>query len=204
MEMDVRLVGLDMARARLAQVNRQVDPVLRGALNTTATKTRTERYVKRMGGVFKSSILGARLGGADVRGKLTIKRARKGRMNSRIIPSSSGVRVDDYRRWFFEWLSPTRARVYVMGLRGKKLAAGFVNPASVGKKPLATRGDKRTASKIYRRNLKLQTAMGPSMAYWFQQLTGSETIRWTNIFLRQEFERRIRREIARYGAGAGQ
>jgi len=204
MEMGVRMVGTEFARARLAQINRQVDPVLRGALNTTATKARSERYVKRMGSVFKSSILGARLGGSDLRGKLTIKRARKGRMNSRIIPSSSGIRVDDYRRWLFEWLSPTRARVYVMGLRGKKLAAGFVNPASIGQKPMATRGDKRAGGKNYRRNIKLQTAMGPSMAYWFQQLTGSETIRWTNVFLRQEFERRVRREIARYGAGVGQ
>ncbi|MBA1227837.1 hypothetical protein [Stutzerimonas stutzeri] len=197
MRLSIKVSGLELAQARLAEVGRQVDPALRGALNTTATKARTERYVKRMRGVFKTSRLGSRLGNADVRGKISIKRARRGRMNSRIIPSSSGVRVDDYSRWFFEWISPTRARVFVFGLRGRKLAAGFVNPASIGQRPLSTRGDKRVGAKQYRRNLKLQAAMGPSMAYWFKQLTDGQTIRWTNIVLQQEFERRIKREIAK-------
>jgi len=197
MQLSIKVSGLEMAQARLAEVGRQVDPALRGALNTTATKARTERYVKRMRGVFKTSRLGARLGNADVRGKMAIKRARRGRMNSRIIPSSSGVRVDDYSRWFFEWINPTRARVFVFGLRGRKLAAGFVNPSSIGQRPLSTRGDKRVGAKLYRRNLKLQAAMGPSMAYWFKQLTDGQTIRWTNIVLQQEFERRIKREIAK-------
>lgn len=197
MQVSIKISGLEMARARLAEVNRQVEPALRGALNTAATKARTERYVKRMRGVFKTSRLGARLGNADVRGKMTIKRARRGRMNSRLIPSSSGVRVDDYNRWFFEWITPTRARVFVIGLRGRRLAAGFVNPASIGQKPLSARGDKRAGAKHYRRNLKLQAAMGPSMAYWFKQMTDGQTIRWTNIVLQQEFERRIKREIAK-------
>ena len=48
------------------------------------------------------------------------------------------------------------------------------------------------------KNTALSAALGPSAAYWFKQLSGSGTIRWTNIFLQQEFERRIRREIAKY------
>jgi hypothetical protein len=197
--MSVRVVGLDLAVARLAAVQRGVDPVLRGALNTTATKSRSERYIKPMGRLFKASVLGSRLGGADLRGKLVIKRARRGRMNSRVIPSGSGVRVDDYRRWVFEVLTPTRARIHVYGLGGRKVAAGFVNPASSKQAPLSTRSSKTTArGKTYAYKKALSAAMGPSTAYWFKQLSSSATIRWTNTFLQQEFERRIRLEIAKY------
>jgi hypothetical protein len=39
--------------------------------------------------------------------------------------------------------------------------------------------------------------MGPSTAYWFKQLADAGTVRWTNAFLQQEFESRIRKELAR-------
>ncbi len=187
--MSIRLVGREMAQARLAAVGRNVEPVLRGALNTTATRTRSERYIKPMRGLFKSSLLGSTLATADIRGRIAVKRAGRNRLNSRVIPSSSSIRVDDYRTWFFEWIDQTRARIWVKGLGGRKIAAGFVNPSSRGQRPLSTR---------YRKNTALTAALGPSAAYWFKQLSGAGTIRWTNIFLQQEFERRIRREIAKY------
>lgn len=198
MQVSVKFVGRELAQARLAAIGRKLDPVLRGALNTAATKGRTERYVKPMSKLLKSSVLGSRLGNADLRGRLTVKRARRGRMNSRIIPSSSGVRVDDYRRWVFEVLAPTRARIYVYGLRGRKVAAGFVNPASSRQAPLSTRSSKTTArGKTYAYSKALSAAIGPSTAYWFKQLSGSDTVRWVNIFLQQEFEKRMRKEIAK-------
>lgn len=194
MELSVRVVGLEQARAQLLAAGKKVDPVLRGALNTTATKSRTERYMKPMGALFKASVLGARLGNTDLRGKLAIKRAKRGRMNSRIIPSSSGVRVDDYRRWVYEILSPTRARIYVYGLGGRKVAAGFVNPASARQSPLSTRGGRTTASA--NREI-LRAALGPSAAFWFRKLSGSGTIAWVNAYLQQEFRKRMNRELSK-------
>ena len=46
MQLRVKIKGLEDARRKLERAGRRVDPVLRGALNTTATKTRAERYVK--------------------------------------------------------------------------------------------------------------------------------------------------------------
>jgi hypothetical protein len=196
MGVTIRVLGLKQAQKQLEAQAKKVDPVLRGALNSTATKGRTERYIKPMSKLFKSSVLGSRLGSADVRGKLTIKRARKGRMNSRIIPSSSSVRIDDYRRWVFEVLAPTRARVYVYGLRGRKVAAGFVNPASARAAPFRTRGSRTSArGKTYTTKKALSAALGPSAAYWFKQLTTTQTIKWTTDFLQEEFAKRMQKEL---------
>ncbi|MBN0308424.1 hypothetical protein JTL37_34640, partial [Pseudomonas aeruginosa] len=99
---------------------RRVDPVMRGALNTTATQTRKQRYNEPMRPAFTSAFANRRI---------VIKRARAGRMNARLIPSSSGVNVTAYRRWIFEPINSTRARIYVVGPNGRKVAAGFVNPS---------------------------------------------------------------------------
>ena len=196
MNVTIQVMGLKQAQKQLAAHGKKVDPVLRGALNSSATKSRTERYVKPMSKLFKSSVLGSRLGNADLRGKLTIKRARRGRMNSRIIPSGSGVRVDDYRRWVFEVLAPTRARIYVYGLRGRKVAAGFVNPASSRQAPLSTRSSKTTArGKTYAYKKALSAALGPSTAYWFKQLTTNQTMLWISDVLQQDFAKRMQKEI---------
>ena len=142
MQVKLKLNGVEQAMRQLQDAGKKIDPVLRGALNTTATKSRTQRYIKPLTGTFKSSVLGSRLEGADLRGKIAVKRAKAGRMNSRLIPSSSGVLVDDYRRWVFEAITPTRGRIYVYGLRGQKVAAGFVNPSSVRQAALSTRSGK--------------------------------------------------------------
>ncbi|HBO3486362.1 TPA: hypothetical protein L4S39_000402 [Pseudomonas aeruginosa] len=193
MRAPIRLVGVEQAQARLREAGRRVDPVMRGALNTTATQTRKQRYNEPMRPAFTSAFTNRRI---------VIKRARAGRMNARLIPSSSGVNVTAYRRWIFEPINSTRARIYVVGPNGRKVAAGFVNPSGRLQRPLSTRSQRaRTArgrspnvtSYTYRR--ALQEAQGPSVAYWFRLLTTGKTIRWTNAFLRQEFERRIRREL---------
>lgn len=191
--MSVRLVGREMAQARLAAIGRSVEPVARGAVNTTATRTRAERYVKPLAGAID---------GACLRRALRVKRANSRRMDARIIPSSSGVLVVNYRQWGFDVIDATRARIWVAGPNGKKIAAGFVNPSSRQRMPLSTRSgktvQKATGQRTYAYQRALQLAQGPSVAYWFRQFTDAGTIRWTNIFLQQEFERRIRREIAKY------
>jgi len=192
MQVNVRVVGAELGARRLAAQGRSVVPVLRGTLNTGATATRTERYVKPLRGTIKP---------ARARGALRIKRANSRRLNSRIIPSSSGVPITDYSSWGYDPIDATRARLWVKGPNGKKVAAGFVNPSSQGKLPLATKSsrarNKATGPKAYSYRLPLGVAMAPSVAYWFKQLSGAQTVRWTNIFLQKEFEKRIRRELAK-------
>lgn len=184
----IRSVGTEFAKARLAEVNRSVVPVLRGALNTTATKTRAERYVKPLNKTFA---------GARTRKGMKVKRANTRYMNSRLIPSSAGVEVPEYKTWGIEPIDATRARIWVLGPKGRKIAAGFVNPSSKGRKPLSTRSSKTTRNKTYAYSRPVQTAQGPSIAFWFKALTDSATVRWVNIFLQQEFERRIKKEVAK-------
>ena len=193
MNLGVRLVGRELAQARLAAIGRSVEPVARGAVNTTATRSRAERYVKPLAGTIDAPRL---------RRALRVKRANSRRMDARIIPSSSGVLVVNYRQWGFDVIDATRARIWVAGPNGKKIAAGFVNPSSRQRMPLSTRSGKTVqkagGQRTYAYQRALQLAQGPSVAYWFRQFTDAGTIRWTNIFLQQEFERRIRREIAKY------
>lgn len=183
MQVSLKVHGLEMAKARLAEVNRKIDPVLRGALNTTATKARTTRYVNPMRGALAPVM---------ARRSMRIKRARGRLTNARIIPSSSGVPVTMYSGWGYQKISATRARIWVRGPNGHKVAAGFVNPSSFARMPWSTRIKVRGAPKGF-----LAPALGPSAAYWFKQLTDRKTISWINGFLQQEFELRIRREIAK-------
>jgi hypothetical protein len=188
MQLGVRAVGVAQAQARLAAVGAGVEPVLRGSLNTTATKGRTERYVRPMANSIKA---------ARLRSALKIKRANSRLLNSRIIPSSSGIPVINYKTWGFDPIDATRGRIWVAGPRGRKVAAGFVNPASANRLPLSTRSSKTKGTKSYDYKRALQLAQGLSAAYWFKQLSDAETIRWFNSFLQQEFNKRVRREIAK-------
>ncbi|TLX54870.1 hypothetical protein DN824_20525 [Stutzerimonas nosocomialis] len=188
MHVNVRAVGVELAARRLEEVNRKVEPVLRGALNTTVTKTRTTRYIQPMRGSIK---------GARLRSALRVKRANTRRMEARIIPSSSGILVLNYQSWGYDEISPTRARIWVRGPNGRKVAAGFVNPASNQKLPWSTQGKQARGARGSAKWALRQSAIGPSAAYWFRLLTTNQTLRWTNTFLQQEFEKRVKREIAK-------
>ncbi|MCO7558031.1 hypothetical protein [Metapseudomonas otitidis] len=199
MRVSVTMAGADLARARLEAIGRKVEPVLRGTMNTGATQTRKTQYLQPLSRIINAAL---------VRERLVIKRANSRRLNARIIPSSSSVEVIRYASWGYDRIDATRGRIWVMGPSGRKVAAGFVNPSASNPQPLSTRSSRarqvgpntrnpERTSYTYRR--ALQNAQGPSIAYWFRQLTGSGTIRWVNAFLQQELERRIRREIARAG-----
>jgi len=178
MEVSVKLKGFEDAKRRLAASSRKIDPVMRGALNTTVSQTRKQRYVQPM----SRSIKGKRLNAA-----LKIKRANSRNMNARIIPSSSGILVLNYKTWGMDKIDATRARIWVIGSNGKKVAAGFINPSSSKKLPWSTRGKKARGG--------LRTAIGPSAAYWFKQLSRGNTIQWINAFLEREFARRVTKEL---------
>ena len=187
MELGIRVVGMEAARARLAEQGRKVEPVLRGALNTTAAKTRAERYVKPLSSTLK---------GARVRKAMKVKRANSKRSEARIIPSSSGVPIQYYKTWGYDPIDATHARLWVRAPNGRKVAAGFVNPSSAQKLPWNTRSKKaRQAGKNAWEHKRL--ALAPSVAYWFKALSAPDTVRWVSAYLQQEFEKRIRRELAK-------
>ncbi len=192
MNVTVRVMGLKQAQKQLEAQAKKVDPVLRGALNTTATKARAERFVKPLAQSIKPQ---------RVRTALKVKRARRGRMEARIIPSSSGVLVVNYRTWGFDVIDATRARIWVRGPRGRKIAAGFVNPSGSQKLPLSTRSSKTTGKgKTYAYKRALQLARGPSTAYWFKQLATTQTIKWTSDYLQAEFAKRLQKELLKGNA----
>ena len=190
MQLKVSLKGLDKAARELQRKQKRVAPVLRGALNTTATKARAERYVKP---------LGKTLAGKRVRAALRVKRARRGMMNSRIIPSSAGVPVALYKAWgILNAISPTRASIWVVGPNGKKQAAGFINPASSHKLPLGTKLlKKRGGGEKGKRGKETHLAHGPSVAHWFRGLSGRDTQAWVSSFLQDEFQKRMQKELAK-------
>ena len=180
MQIKVSIKGLDKAARHLERSQKKVAPVLRGALNTTATKSRTERYVKPL-----SKTLAAK----TVRGAMRIKRARRGLMNARVIPSSAGIPVTLYKSWgILNVISPTRASIWVAGPAGQKQAAGFINPASTGKLPLSTRGPKNTT-------VPPHAALGPSVAHWFRNMSDGGTVAWVSDFLQGEFQKRMQKEL---------
>lgn len=187
MNVTVRMVGVELASRQLAEQGKKIDPVLRGALNTTANKTRTDRYVKPMRAAIKP---------ARLRSAMKVKRANTRRMNARIIPSSSGITLLNYTSWGYDPIDATRARLWVRGPGGRKVAAGFINPASAQRLPWDTRSKRARQAKgnawEHRR-----LAMGPSAAYWFKALTDTQTIRWVNTYLQQEFAKRMRKELLR-------
>lgn len=197
--MRVRLVGVTAAEETLKRIGKKIDPVLRGALNTTATQVRKQRYNAPLRVAFPSGFINK---------AIVIKRANSKRRDARLIPSSSGVVVTQYKHWTFLRIDRTRARIVVTGPYGRKLAAGFVNPEGRKRLPLSTRSSKarvlKNPSKNRTPHIKnyvyahpLGEAMGPSVAHWFKVLTTPTTIRWTNVFLQQELWRRVRVELAK-------
>lgn len=186
MRINVRLEGVQAARNQLARMGRKVDPVVRGTLNTTATKTRNEQYVRPLNTTLKAK---------RVRQAIRIKRARRNLVQSRLIPSGAGVPVVEYASWGFDVLDKTRARIWVRGVHGRKVAAGFVNPSSVKQLPWMTKSVKNSDNKTYTYARALKTAIAPSVAHWFAQITTSNTVRWVNQFMAQELTRRLQQEL---------
>lgn len=190
--------GFKEARKQLESLGRKIDPVLRGALDTTAVETRKRRYTPAIAPMFK--------GRSFVNSRIVVKRVnlKRGRIDARLIPSSSGIYVTEYRKWGYQTISPTRARILVGSFKGHKVAAGFVNPASLGRQPWRTRSERvRNLKKppkfdsrpTYRYETGLSPALGPSVAFFFRRLTNRATLDFANKRLLLEFQRRLRREL---------
>lgn len=188
MEMRVGIKGVDAAIRELERKQKRVTPILRGTLNSTATKTRTERFVKPL-----SRYLAAK----NTRSAIRHRRADRRELVARLVPSGKSVPVANYKQWGFENAGhPTRARIWVMGPKGRKTAAGFVNPASKHQLPLATWFTRQKKGQVTRHSRKsLQPAPGLSVAYWFKGLMTPSTLVWTQRFMQKELMRRIEKEL---------
>ncbi|MEH6564640.1 MAG: hypothetical protein V7756_04865 [Halopseudomonas sp.] len=193
-------LSLDVKQIKEAEdvlrgLGRSVDPVLRGTLNSTGSYARTNEFGPPLRKLFRRK-------GRVSRG-LALKRAGTKRHEARIIAASSGVEVPEYARWGYTPISPTRAVVWVAGLNGHKVAAGFVNPAGSKRAPLRTRSSRKAkvaklggAQRDYRYNTaRPETALGPSLAYWFQSVVSQGAIKRVNEFMLAEFDRRLNAEI---------
>ncbi|CDF82647.1 hypothetical protein PKB_1282 [Pseudomonas knackmussii B13] len=198
------MAGVELARAQLAEIGREVEPDLRLALNTTVRRGRKELYVPALLRFFPSRRFLNR--------SMVIKLAGTRRLNARIIPSSSGVPVKDRKGWSFGGGRsgiPTRKQIFVPDINGTKLAAGFVNPRGAKQAPLATHSSKarvlkkppRTPGSHYRYSWggKPYDALGPSVAYYFKRITTAQAVRVVNAMAQQEFVRRVRARLAKAG-----
>lgn len=198
LRLGIRPESFDAAKKQLESIGRKIEPVLRGALDTTAAELRKRRYTPAIAPMFK--------GRSFVNKRIQVKRVnlRKGRFDARLIPSSSGVYVTEYRKWGYVLISATRARIIVGSFKGHKVAAGFVNPASFGRQPWRTRSEKERKLKkppkfdqrtSYRYETPLSPAIGPSVAFFFKRMTNAATLKYANQRVQQEFQRRLRKEL---------
>ena len=186
MRLKASLSGLDTVRLEMKGLQKKMPAIIRGAINTTASKTRQERYVKPLTRAISPKV---------VRKALRVSRARSRRMSAWVIPSSASVPVLQYKQWGYEDAGhPTRARIWVIGPDGRKVAAGFINPSSAHKLPLASYKTRKGGKIPFK---SLQPAQGLSAAYWFQGLTGGNTLRWVNVLLKREMTNRVNKEIAK-------
>lgn len=194
--------GFEAAQRQLESLGKSIDPVLRGSLDSTAVDVRKRRYTPEIAKMFK--------GRSWVNKRIVVKRVnlRKGRFDARLIPSSAGVYVTEYRRWGYQAIDATRARILVGSFRGHKVAAGFVNPSSFARQPLSSRSSvtrnvkRRGGAFTYSYDKEsLGPAIGPSVAFFFKRLSGVATIKYANRKLQVEFQRRLRRELLRGAVG---
>ena len=172
MNFDVAIEGAEGGAESLG-----IDPKLYERMQINAVN-RTGRWVKRVLLVeplskatgIKTKILNDRI---------QLRNATKATPAASIVPSSRGIAARSFRhRAAPVQGSKVRARVMVDWLEGEKVAAGFINPLSTRKLPLATRsvrerkvkkGARNPHIKQYRYNYQTpKNAQGPSAAAMFK------------------------------------
>jgi len=143
----------ELKRATVSGINKTITDVRKELTDDIATPTGIKKRI--------------------VRGGLRVKRAQQKRQVATIRPISAGIPVAQYR-YAVERKpeNPTRGRIWVGWPRGRKLAAGFVNPlARIGNTgPVRTRIGKR----LLRRPIP---ALGPSVATLWKSITFDDTMR---------------------------
>jgi len=138
--------------------------------------------------------------------RIRLTRANSNRPEARIVPSSASIPARCYRhRGDSVDGSGVRARVLVAWWRGEKVAAGFINPSSDRKLPLATRSvrkrkitarSKRQHIKEYRYDYAVpEDAHGPSAAALFRVAVDDGTRAQAADRLAFEFNQDLDKEL---------
>jgi hypothetical protein len=138
--------------------------------------------------------------------RISIRQATNNTPEASIIPSSHGIPARSYKhRADPVDGSKIRARIMVAWWRGEKVAAGFINPASERKLPLATRsvrqrsvhaGSKNPHIKQYRYSYVVpKDAMGPSAAALFRVAVDGSVREMAADRLALEFNQELDQEL---------
>lgn len=111
--MRIRLVGAEAAEETLKRIGKKIDPLIRGAVNTTATQVRKQRFNAPLRVAFPSGFINK---------GIVIKRANSKRRDARLIPSSSGVNVTQYKKWTYKCVIAQGYATVVGAHRGTTVA----------------------------------------------------------------------------------
>jgi hypothetical protein len=178
--------GIDLARYQRMQIN---------SVNRTARWARRVLMVEPF-----SKATGVRR--AIFNDRLTLRQATNNTPVASITPSSRGIPARSYKhRGDPINGSKLRARVLVAWWRGEKVAAGFINPSSSRKLPLATRSVAQRTSragkaKTYQYNYEVpRTAQGPSAAALFQVAVDDSVMQQVDERLGIEFNIDLDKEL---------
>lgn len=178
--LDIR--GLSELTEDLENAPRVIQRGVVNSINRTATFVR-QTLVKR--GTQATGIKGKTL-----RAKHRIRRARTDRrtpddyLAARVIPSSAGIPVPEYRwRHTPTGSHPTRHRIQVAWPGGWKTAAGFVNPYGQYRAPLTTR------LYAYRGDRSMYLAVAPSAAALFKVIADASLNSAAAARVQQEFQK---------------
>lgn len=178
--------GIDLKRYQRMQIN---------AVNRTARWARRVLMVEPF-----SKATGVRR--VIFNDRITLRQATNNTPMASITPSSRGIPARSYKhRADSVNGSKLRARVLVAWWRGEKVAAGFINPSSDRKLPLAThsvaqRTGRAGRVKTYRYNYEVpRTAQGPSAAALFQVAIDDGARDQVADRLAEEFNRDLDEEL---------
>jgi len=174
------IVVTDSASPTLDILPREFERATINALNQSATQ------LKR---VLVSDIAAPTgLKAKVVRQHILNKRADRQAPVATLRASSAGIPVPDYRYSVDPTDTPTRGRIRVAWPSGSKVAAGFINPQSVGKKPLRTKTSKGKLPKP-------SVALGPSIAALFKSMDGGDIARQAGVILINKYQSALQAQI---------
>lgn len=171
---------------KLGKLPRAIGRGLINSMNRTNTAGRrfTTDYIASSTGIKKKT----------VRGRLAIRRAKTRLPAARMVPSSQGVEIHEYR-YRLERVgygrNKTRGRIRVNWVGNTtKIAAGFINPLGNKQAPLRTRSYKGKFAKP-------RAAVGPSVAAAWKAMPKQPVTIHTRDVLLANIQKDIPKQIGR-------
>lgn len=173
---DVYIEGADRLQSLIGALDKEVKRAEVNAVNAMATLARKE-IAQEIGSDTGIS-------STYVRRSMRISRGSQRLPVARVVPSSAGVPVNEYRYRARATSVPTRAQILVGFVGGEKVAAGFINPLSRHKLPLRSRSHKAKLPKP-------EIAYGPSIASAFKLLINDDKLSGYQARVAEIFEEKL-------------